>query len=114
MKQLVGLLLLVAGVASGQTITEFSAGITTGSQPEGITAGPDGNIWFTELYTGTIGQITPTGLITEFPALGANRRLIAGPDGNLWFTAPGTDKIGRITPAGGHLFFRRDHRLGTA
>src|SRR5437016_423182 len=40
--------LALAAGASGQTITEFSAGITAGAQPLGITAGPDGNLWFTE------------------------------------------------------------------
>jgi hypothetical protein len=40
---------LGAGVAlAGQpVITEFSQGITTGASPDGITAGPDGNLWFT-------------------------------------------------------------------
>ena len=70
MKQLVGLLLLVAGVASGQTITEFSAGITGPTEPTSITAGPDGNLWFTEYYGGRIGRITRAGVITEF-ALGS-------------------------------------------
>jgi len=32
-------------------VTEFSNGITGGSEPYGIAAGPDGNLWFTE-YNG--------------------------------------------------------------
>ena len=36
--------------------------------PHGITAGPDGNLWFTETRAGKIGMINPTThAITEFP-----------------------------------------------
>jgi hypothetical protein len=48
------LLLLAAAIlaawvppASAQTITEFPLP-SAGSNPNGITAGPDGNLWFTE------------------------------------------------------------------
>jgi len=37
------------------------------SFPFGITVGPDGNLWFTELLVNRIGRITPTGTITKFP-----------------------------------------------
>src|SRR5438876_6556674 len=48
--------------AMAQVITEFSAGITAAAFPYDITAGPDGNLWFTE-YNGTrIGRITPLGV----------------------------------------------------
>ena len=37
------------------------------AMPRGITAGPDGNLWFTE-NAGKIGQINPTtDAITEYP-----------------------------------------------
>jgi hypothetical protein len=49
---------LVAGAAQAQTVTEFSAGITGGARPYGITAGPDGNLWFTELDGNRIGRIS--------------------------------------------------------
>jgi streptogramin lyase len=53
--------------AKAGTITEFT--IPTKSAPIGITAGPDGNLWFTEITQGVgeIGRITPSGSITEFP-----------------------------------------------
>jgi len=57
-----------AGGAHGATVTEFSAGITPASSPGAITAGPDGNLWFTEPGTNRIGRITPTGTVTEFSA----------------------------------------------
>ena len=85
-------------------ITEFSSGITPNAQPFGITAGPDGNVWFTEYVGNRIGRITPAGVVTEFSAgisPQAGLALIAlGPDGNLWFAESLTDRIGRITPTG--------------
>lgn len=42
---------------SGQTVTEFPIP-TAGSLPQGITAGPDGNLWFVENAGGQIGRIT--------------------------------------------------------
>ena len=85
-------------------MTEFSAGISAEGGPAGITAGPDGNLWFTEAGRNRIGRITPAGVVTEFSA-GISAKSVpggitAGPDGNLWFTEFGGDRIGRITPVG--------------
>jgi streptogramin lyase len=76
---------------------------TSGSGPQGITAGPDGNLWFAENATNQIGRITPTGTITEFPITTSGSDpagIVAGPDGNLWFTEFFGNKIGQITPTG--------------
>ena len=74
------------------------------ASPYGITAGPDGNLWFTEIDGDRIGRITPAGVVTEFSAgitTGAFPYAITvGSDGNLWFTEFGGDRIARITPAG--------------
>jgi streptogramin lyase len=41
---------------------------TTGSGPDGITTGPDGNLWFTDDSTiRGIGKITTAGVITQYP-----------------------------------------------
>jgi hypothetical protein len=87
-------------------ITEFSAGLPSGSYPDGIAAGPAGNLWFTDPgSTRAIGRITPIGQITEF-STGLNGGsypdgIAAGPDGNLWFADAGSTKaIGRVTPSG--------------
>ena len=87
-------------------VTEYRAGITAGSFPFGIAAGPDGNLWFTEQSANRIGKITPAGVVTEYSAgISAGSGpggIAAGPDGNLWFTEtqyPG-DHVGKITPAG--------------
>ncbi len=82
--------------AAAGTVTEFPVPAGT---PFDITAGPDGNLWFTD-GVGGIGRITPSGSITEFPVPGGAFRITAGPDGNLWFTEYSRGKIGRITPGG--------------
>src|SRR4029434_7383036 len=97
-------LCLLSGSAWAQVVTEFSTGITAGAAPFGITAGPDGNLWFTEQQLDRIGRITTLGVVTECSAAIAGGsslvRITAGPDGNLWFTESSGDRIGRITPAG--------------
>lgn len=77
------------------------------SFPAGITAGPDGNVWFTEKGTGggggsKIGRITTDGVITEFPLKAASGPIgiVLGADGNLWFAEVYVNKIGVMTPAG--------------
>ncbi len=89
------------GGGSG-SVTEFPV-ISASSQPDGITAGPDGNMWFTEKEGNSIGRITPTGRVTEYPLptpSAAPYDIAAGSDGNLWFTEAAANKIGRITPSG--------------
>ncbi len=97
----VGLVLWCAGlvgVAGAATITEFP--LTFNSGPGGITAGPDGALWFTEGAANQIGRITTAGALTEFPLAAGSGPfgITAGPDGALWFTEGGADKIGRIVP----------------
>src|SRR5436853_107325 len=69
----------------------------------GVAAGPDGNLWFSEVYGNQIGRISPSGAVTEYPVptldSGAHG-IVAGPDGNLWFAELGSNKIGRITTSG--------------
>ena len=91
-------------------VAEFSTGITAGSQPWEIAAGPDGNLWFTERtgpvgYAGQMARINPTThVVTEFTAgiTGDTEPdgVTAGPDGNVWFTEEAGNRIGRITPSG--------------
>jgi streptogramin lyase len=82
------------------TITEF----VSGSGPQDVTGGPDGNAWLVESGANKIGRMTPAGVLTEFStglSSGAGLTSItAGPDGNLWFTESTTSRIGRITPTG--------------
>ncbi len=76
---------------------------TPSSQPYGIAAGPDGNMWFTEYGANQIGVVTTAGAFTEYPIPTAKSEpegIAAGPDGNVWFVEFGGNKIGRITPGG--------------
>ncbi len=73
-----------------------------GGAPEGITAGPDGALWFTE-GRGQIGRLTTSGQLREFrlPAVVSTPwGITAGPDGALWFTEYEANSIGRITTSG--------------
>jgi len=82
--------------------------VTASSEPFGITAGPDGNMWFavtgTNMVAGTIDFINPsTREITlapkiptnEVPTLPNPTAITAGPDGNIWF-ADGSGAIGVV------------------
>jgi streptogramin lyase len=100
---------VIGGFANSQRVLAATGSIvdyatlTASSQPNGIVAGPDGNVWFTEYSAAKIGKITPAGTVTEFTTPTANsgpRNITAGADGNLWFTEYFGSAIGRITPAG--------------
>ncbi|MFY9664393.1 MAG: hypothetical protein WAL67_12505 [Candidatus Cybelea sp.] len=74
---------------------------------DGIAAGPDKALWFTEPNPPAIGRITTTGKVTLFSkglsAVAAPASIAAGPDGALWFTEQKnfkTGAIGRITTTG--------------
>ncbi len=69
-------------------------------QPGAITAGPAGDLWFTEGATDGLGIRTPSGSIVELLGLSAPASGIAtGPDGNLWVTEPGANVVARVTPS---------------
>ena len=73
--------------------------------PVGITAGPDGALWFTN--SDSIGRITTKGAVTIYRKPGINYAsgITAGPDGALWFTDTGSNTIGRITIKGAVTFY---------
>ena len=78
-------------------------GPTPDSQPEQITVGPDGNLWFTEHIGNKVGQVTTDGVFTEFPVPTAGSipfGITAGPDGNLWFTEEAANRWARSRPTG--------------
>ncbi len=97
-------------VAGALAINEFPLPTTPITNPpggpEGITLGPDGNLWFSIQFSSQIGRITPTGAVTVFdiPNVDAGPIDIArGPDNNMWFAEYGnsyvTDEyLGRISP----------------
>lgn len=101
----------VGRITTRGKVTEYSNGITAGSQPYGIASGPDGALWFTE-QGGRIGRITTAGNVTEYSnGITAGEEpfgIAAGPDDAMWFTEfePTTSygarasKIGRISLSG--------------
>jgi virginiamycin B lyase len=106
MAALLTLTLLGAATASAQAsrITEFSHSLPTGSDPDSLTIGVDGNLWFVD--TAGIGRITPTGqILGEFPvslAPGAFlHEIVPGPEGSMWFDIDGmAQAIGAVTSLG--------------
>ncbi|SCK31560.1 virginiamycin B lyase [Streptomyces sp. WMMB 714] len=131
---------VVAAGPDGRTMwfTEFLAGRVVGVRPGrtpvrvplpagdegpyGVTAGPDGAVWFTELTANRIGRLVPAGgghereqpyAVQEFTlpvSGGCPAGITAGPDGGLWFALSGADAIGRIGPGGAVTV----HRLPSA
>jgi virginiamycin B lyase len=82
-----------------------------------LTAGSDGNIWYTRPHDNRIGRMTTSGQVTEFdgftnlgqisdPANQSDRspylrsRLFSGPDGNVWFIEPAVRKYGKVDMSG--------------
>jgi virginiamycin B lyase len=97
---------------TARPVVEFD--IPSVGVPEGIAAGADGNLWFSERYTSQLGRMTPAGSFTMFQLPGFNQMttdITAGPDGALWFTYPKSTpplsggQIGRITTSGAKTFF---------
>ena len=71
-------------------------------QPEGMTAGPDGALWFTNAGNNSIGRIITAGAVTNYtdPSIDQPESITTGPDGALWFTNAGNNSIGRVTTTG--------------
>src|SRR5207253_3613099 len=62
---------------------------TASSYPNGIVAGADGNLWFTEGGGSKVAKVTTSGVFTEYPVPLTSSPPFAvtpGPDGNIWFT----------------------------
>jgi streptogramin lyase len=116
------ILLLLGTAAAGAepgTVTEYSKGVSPKAEPWEITAGPDGNVWFTEngfeTTLGAIARITPAGTVTEFrsglPELSGPEGITTGADGNVWFT-DAVGAIGRITTSGAITEFSKGLSAG--
>jgi ligand-binding sensor domain-containing protein len=81
-------------------VTSASLGIDA----NGITVGPDGNLWVTSA-TG-VSKVSRGGggapsVLQSFPIQGSGARgITTGPDGALWFAESGSNSVGRITVDG--------------
>jgi streptogramin lyase len=93
----------MAGVTA--SIAEYPV---SGSTPNGIVAGADGNLWFTDAGHNSIDRFTTDGALTTYtlppaPTNANPGEITAGPDGNLWFLEGNgvpVVKVGKITTAG--------------
>src|SRR5262249_9769732 len=86
----------------GQAVKEFNVPYAT-TDPRGIAAGADGNLWFADYLGFAMVRMTPAGVFTKFPTLTFDAVVVGatlGPDGNVWFTEYLHNKVGRITPNG--------------
>ena len=103
------------------SVTSFAIPLVGVVQPQGITTGPDGNLWFTESAAGAIGRMTAAGSLTQFalpdvPPTASSpagttstpahpEAITTGPDGALWFTTENS-LIGRISTDGSITEFK--------
>src|ERR1700680_587872 len=81
----VALALLAAAVivplrptAAMAAVTEYNLGNTNG--PNGLTLGPDGNVWVAETDGNGLARVTPAGVITKYAAFNPYS-VVTGPDG---------------------------------
>lgn len=80
----------------------FDSNCGFGPYPQGITTGPDGNIWFTTYSCSDfVDRMTPSGAVTaRLPIGSANASpnyISTGPGDTLWFTeANGPASVGRV------------------
>jgi len=78
--------------------------LAPGTFPGDITAGADGNLWFTQ--SSGIGRLSPAGTYTAFGVGEVTPFAITrGHDGNVWFTERFGQRIGKITPDGELTFY---------
>ena len=93
---------------------------TAGAGLSNIVAGPDGALWFNEQDGFAVGQITTTGVVTEFPvprapysANGDGPTTIVSSGGNLWTLANVGSTIDRDLDRGhGHAAVRQPQPVG--
>ena len=102
----------IVKMTPGETFTPYPMPMH-GEIADNMVLGPDGEIWFSDMGTTSIGKIAPDGTITEYPlAMGAiPTNITVGPDGDLWF-ADNSGAIGRITTSGSIQEFRSGLQSG--
>jgi virginiamycin B lyase len=108
---LIGLVVALALPASAAAVDEFP--VPPGSCPGGITAGPDGALWFSQEGTSRIGRMTASGVFAGEVTIpnSANPvscldpsfvppldQITVGDDNRLYFTEPRDNQIGSIDP----------------
>src|SRR5262249_45363568 len=69
-------------------------------EPQSITSGTDGNLYFSDQKTGAgaIDRMTPTGTVATFPIVGLPFLVMAGPRGIWFLSAPSYNDGPGATP----------------
>ncbi|HLJ84729.1 MAG TPA: hypothetical protein VKT51_11190 [Candidatus Eremiobacteraceae bacterium] len=81
--------------------TQFKWGGASGPQEQGIVAGPDGNMWYTDYSDSDLIKMTMSGATHAFPLPSAGPIGIAvGSDGKFYMGLYGQAKIGIATTSG--------------
>jgi streptogramin lyase len=94
---LVGLPGSIGRITTNGVVTTYTDPSINTSPPLGITAGPDGALWFTNLSNNSIGRITTSGVVSNYtdPSINYPQYIAAGPDGALWFANSGNNSMCR-------------------
>ncbi|HEX4718799.1 MAG TPA: hypothetical protein VH300_09745 [Thermoleophilaceae bacterium] len=96
------LLALPSAAQAAQSVSEFPI-TTADSAPSEVTAGADGQLWFTETSKNKIGRMSTGGVVTEWPTPSgstAPQGITLGSDDKVWFTEPAKNKVARVAPDG--------------
>jgi len=100
---------LLMRIQSNGVVDQLSVAPPKGVQaipaPRLIVKGPDGNMWFTDPRTGSVGKVTTTGTptVTEY-LIGKHsdpHSIATGADGTLWATLGAARSLAKIDPATG-------------
>src|SRR5262245_16585588 len=81
----------------GQPLKSF---YPNGTDPFGMTFGPDGNYWYAEFGVNKVGRLTPDGKVTDFGGLSPDsgpRYITAGAGNTVWVSLEKTKKIARVS-----------------
>jgi streptogramin lyase len=116
-RRFAGLLVAVALVvpalpahAATPTVTMFNSGIPNPAILKGMTAGPDGKVWFADWLNNSLGAVTlSSGAVNELPAHSDPVGVTGGVNGNLYFALSEEDNtnptfanhVGVMNPATG-------------
>jgi streptogramin lyase len=96
-------LLVAMGWLHGST-ARADVNLAANSGPYFLTAGPDGNLWFTEHDAGRVGVVSTSGqLLTQYPlpsSYSTPYDIVSGSDRALWFSDPINNQIDRISTDG--------------
>jgi streptogramin lyase len=68
-------------------------------EPQGITVGSDGALWFSEAIPNAVARVTLQGTLTRVTVPTSNADpvgITTGPDGNLWFAEASGQNIGTV------------------